>query len=129
MFKYKYTVLKGVIKLKVAYDKKNDIVSVYLEENEASDGEVTKEMEYNADSRKYDVEEAADLILDMVDIVDKKGNFMGFRVFNASKYYDSELLVHADIESLGEDELKKVQKEKIIAVYDSKKNKLVVNNG
>lgn len=129
MFKYKYTVLKGVIKLKVAYDKKNDIVSVYLEENEASDGEVTKEMEYNADSRKYDVEEAADLILDMVDIVDKKGNFMGFRVFNASKYYDSELLGHADIESLGEDELKKVQKEKIIAVYDSKKNKLVVNNG
>lgn len=115
--------------MKVAYDKKNDVVSVYLEENKAADGEKTKEIEYNADSRKYDVEEAADLILDMVDLIDKRGNLIGFRVFNASKYYDSELLGHADIESLGEDELKKVQKEKIIAVYDSKKNKIVVNNG
>lgn len=115
--------------MKVAYDKKNDVVSVYLEGNEAEGSKGTVEKEYTEDSRKYDVEEAADLILDMVDIIDNKGNFMGFRVFNASKYYDSELLGHADIECLNENELKKYQKEKIIAVYDSKKNKLVVNNG
>jgi len=119
--------LKGVINLKVAYDKNNDVVSVYLNKEEILETKSTEDVPH-FENRNYEIEEAADLILDMVDLTAEGGNFIGFRVFNASKYYDLELLTHADAESLSEKELKKLQSEKVIAVYDKKGNKLVVDN-
>lgn len=113
--------------MKVAYDKNNDVVSVYLNQEEILETKSTEDAPH-FENRNYEIEEAADLILDMVDLVDDGGNFIGFRVFNASKYYELELLKQADAENLTEKELKKLQNEKVIAVYDKESNKLVLDN-
>ncbi len=101
--------------LKVYYDRMHDIVSLYFEMEDsevcASYSEDTSEIK-----RDFDFDEAASLILDMVDIVDKNGKCIGFRVFNASKYYDENLLNSAEEEVLSEENVK-LPKDKVIARF------------
>lgn len=100
--------------MKVYYDKKNDVVTIYLEEEDwpsKVEGRSSREIKRN---RAYEVEEAAGLLLDMVDLIGENGDLKGFRVFNASKYYDLELLNSADIEELSSKELSIRPIEKVI---------------
>ncbi|MCX7694142.1 MAG: hypothetical protein N2Z71_00265 [Caloramator sp.] len=99
--------------MKVCYDRVHDIVSLYfdMEEVEVS---VSCSENINEMKRDYDFDEAASLILDMVDIVDKNGKCIGFRVFNASKYYDINLLNSAEEEVLSEENTK-LPEDKVIA--------------
>lgn len=91
--------------MKVCYDRKNDVVSLYFEdENIQSTNLQSSNCEIN---NNYSFQDAAFLILDMVDILDDKGNCVGFRVFNASSYYDIELLNTADSEELDISALKR----------------------
>lgn len=109
--------LKGEKELKVCYDKEKDIVSIYFEEDskeQAKDNFNIKEEKDNSSSNVYNTEKAANLILDTVDIV-SNSSIVGFRVFNASKYYDSELLNVADKEVLTERDVLVKPKEKVIA--------------
>jgi hypothetical protein len=112
----------------VAYDRKNDVVSIYFDSNEISDVNSNNSSTNGNDSgiqqRSYEVDEAANLILDMIDLVNDKGQFIGFRVFNASKHYDNELLDSADNEELTKNELSKRPNEKIIAKYSGIHNKI-----
>jgi uncharacterized protein YuzE len=102
----------------VFYDRKNDVVSIYLDLEDASSNiNKTEANMINKHRNVADVEEAANLLLDMVDLIDKNGNFIGFRVFNASKHYDISLLDAADPEELSSDELRKKQNEKVIGVF------------
>lgn len=114
--------------MKVTYDKLNDIVSMYYEEEESKGNSVHENEismgEVEDAERKYEVEEAANLILDTIDLFDKKGKCIGFRVFNASSHYDDILLSVADPEELSKAELKKKPNEKVIAKYSSDKNKI-----
>lgn len=122
--------MKGVITLRVAYDSKNDVISMYLEVGETNSAEMNSDRaSVISEERNYDVEEAAGLILDMVDLKDEKGNFTGFRVFNASRYYDLELLKHADCEELDKKQLNRPSMEKVIAVYDRGRDKIRINRG
>lgn len=91
----------------------HDIVSLYFEMEDA-EVSVSYSKETNEIKRDYDFEEAASLILDMVDIVDKNGKCIGFRVYNASKYYDADLLNSAEEEILSEENAK-LPKDKVIA--------------
>lgn len=100
--------------MKVYYDKKNDVVTIYLEEEDGPGKVEDKDSREIKENRSYDVEEAAGLLLDMVDLTDEKGGLKGFRVFNASKYYDLELLNSADLEELSSEELSRKPIEKII---------------
>lgn len=99
--------------LKVCYDRVHDIVSLYFDMEEA-EVSVSCSENINEMKRDYDFDEAASLILDMVDIVDKNGKCIGFRVFNASKYYDINLLNSAEEEVLSEENTK-LPEDKIIA--------------
>lgn len=102
--------------MNVFYDSKNNVVSMYfdLEENlQLNDNLKSQE---NLDDKNYDSEKAANLIIDMIDLFDGSGKIIGFRVFNASKYYDIELLNAVDTEELSSEELSKKQDEKLIAI-------------
>lgn len=102
--------------MNVFYDGKNNVVSMYfgLEENlQLNSSLISKE---NLEEKNYDNEKAANLIIDMVDLFDENGKIIGFRVFNASRYYDIELLNAVDTEELSPEELSKKQDEKLIAV-------------
>jgi len=101
--------------LKVYYDRVHDVVSLYLEKEDTntSPKNYSKTVALEVE-RQYSFDEAASLLLDMVDILDSEGNFMGFRVFNASRYYDLDLLNSADEEILDESNLKRPD-DKIIA--------------
>lgn len=102
-----------VIDLKVCYDRKNDIVSVYFEDERVSVEECdVRNIEQG--QKEYSFDEAASLILDMVDIIDENGSLLGFRVFNASNYYDVDLLNSADYEELDMTSIKRPQ-DKVIA--------------
>lgn len=106
-----------VIDLKVCYDRKNDVVSVYFEDERVSVEEYgTKSIDNN--QKEYSFDEAASLILDMVDIIDENGSFLGFRVFNASSYYDVDLLNSADYEELDMSSIKRPQDKVIARVSD-----------
>lgn len=104
--------------MKVCYDKEKDIVSIYFEENfnsEENKKEFLGAKEENLNSSKvYDTEKAANLILDTVDII-SNDLVIGFRVFNASKYYDKELLEVADQEILDIKDMDNKPLEKVIA--------------
>ncbi len=109
-------VMKGERNLKVCYDKSHDIVSIYFEDDFKSSEkniENIKEKDLDA-SNVYNSEKAANLILDTVDII-KGDSVVGFRVFNASKYYDIELLNLADEEILTDNDIEKPL-EKVIGV-------------
>lgn len=99
--------------LKVYYDRVHDVVSLYLEKQESNLKKITHSNLKDID-RNYSFDEAASLLLDMVDIFDREGNFIGFRVFNASKYYDIDLLNSADEEILNEVDLQR-SNDKVIA--------------
>ncbi|MCX7950338.1 MAG: hypothetical protein N2594_00100 [Clostridiales bacterium] len=99
--------------MKVCYDRKNDIVSVYFEDERVSVEEYgVKNIEQS--QKEYSFDEVASLILDMVDIIDENGSLLGFRVFNASNYYDVDLLNSADYEELDMTSIKRPQ-DKVIA--------------
>lgn len=103
--------------MKVCYDREKDIVSIYFEEDfqEINNKDLlSKEENASESSNVYNSEKAANLILDTVDIT-SNGKAVGFRVFNATKYYDSELLSAADEESLDIDEIDNRPSEKVIA--------------
>lgn len=117
--------MKGANILKVSYDRKHDVVSIYFDKKEEAAVEKSSSVDADLSQRDYEIDEAAGLILDMVDLVDGNGRVTGFRVFNASKYYDLELLKCADPEVLEEKELLKIPEEKVIAQY-SPKHKLIV---
>lgn len=113
MLLYDKIIALWVIDLKVCYDRKNDIVSVYFEDERASVEECdVKNIEQS--QNQYSFDEAASLILDMVDIIDENGSLLGFRVFNASNYYDVDLLNSADYEELDMTSIKRPQ-DKVIA--------------
>jgi uncharacterized protein YuzE len=102
----------------VFYDRKNDVVSIYVDSNDTCSK--SRELDVNTVPKQRDiedVEEAANLLLDMMDLLDNKGNLIGFRVFNASKHYDINLLDAADPEELSQDELNIRQDEKVIGVF------------
>jgi uncharacterized protein YuzE len=100
----------------VFYDRKNDVVSIYLDTKGTSQG--VSDVDTISKQRNIeDVEEAANLLLDMVDLTDDSGNLIGFRVFNASKHYDIGLLDAADPEELSSDELNRRLDEKVIGVF------------
>lgn len=102
-----------VIDLKVCYDRKNDVVSVYFEDERVNVDEYSQnKIEQN--QKEYSFDEAASLILDMVDILDENGSCLGFRVFNASNYYDVNLLNSADYEELDMGSIKRPE-DKVIA--------------
>lgn len=103
--------------MKVCYDREKDIVSIYFEEDfqEKNNKDLlSKEENTSESSNVYNSEKAANLILDTVDII-SNGKAIGFRVFNATKYYDSELLKAADEESLNISEIDNRPSEKVIA--------------
>lgn len=103
--------------MKVCYDKNKDIVSIYFEDKMEGKRRKTPQgaSEDSLESSNiYNTEAAANLILDTVDIV-SKGFIIGFRVFNASKYYDRELLNVADMEILDSEEISNKPLEKVIA--------------
>ena len=108
--------MKGEEDLKVCYDKSHDIVSIYFEDDFKSSEKNTENIEEKDlnTSNVYNSEKAANLILDTVDII-KEDSVVGFRVFNASKYYDIELLSLADEEILTDSDVKKPI-EKVIGV-------------
>lgn len=106
--------------MKVCYDNQRDIVSIYFEEesevkekNCSNNLDVEEENTFTS-SNVYNTEKAANLILDTVDIV-SNGTIVGFRVFNASKYYDTQLLSVADKEELKDVNLLNRPVEKVIA--------------
>lgn len=101
--------------MKVTYDKKNDVVSIYFDSDEIVQRSSVNNSDIELSERNYEMDEAANLILDMVDLLDDNGNFKGFRVFNASSHYDMSLLNSADNEELTKEELLKKADEKIIA--------------
>ena len=105
----------------VFYDRKNDVVSVYFNLEEESNLKQTSDSSEDVSNRDYEVDEAANLILDMIDIVDHKGNLKGFRVFNASRHYDSALLDCAEPEELEGQEIISQPSERIIARLGGKK--------
>ncbi|MEG2893438.1 MAG: hypothetical protein RR840_08785 [Clostridium sp.] len=102
--------------VKVCYDIEKDIVSVYFEEDSTEENiDDFKEKENTpAGENVYNSEEAASLILDTVDIIEK-GHVIGFRVFRASMYYDKSLLEAADVECIPSSEIDRPT-EKVIAV-------------
>ncbi|KMT22761.1 hypothetical protein [Clostridium cylindrosporum] len=102
--------------MKVCYDREKDIVSIYFEENVKNEDNtfIKKQENTSTSSNLYDSEKAANLILDTVDIV-SNSSIVGFRVFNASKYYDRELLNVADEENLSDAEASLRPSEKVIA--------------
>jgi uncharacterized protein YuzE len=100
----------------VFYDGKNNVVSMYFNLEEDLQLDNNLKTQQNLDGKNYDNEKAANLILDMVDLVDEGGKIIGLRVFNASRYYDIELLKAADTEELSQEELNKKQDEKLIAI-------------
>lgn len=108
----------------MTYDIKNDVVSIYFDSDEIVQKNSTNNSEMKHQKRNYEIDEAANLILDMIDLFDKKGNFTGFRVFNASRHYDVSLLNSADSENLPEEELQKRPEEKIIGKFSSPDNKM-----
>lgn len=108
----------------MTYDKKNDVVSIYFDSDEIVQKNSVKNSDRKQEKRNYEMDEAANLILDMVDLYDKKDNFIGFRVFNASKHYDESLLNAADIEELTEYELNKKPDEKIIGKFSGSGSKI-----
>jgi hypothetical protein len=112
----------------VTYDRKNDVVSIYFDSNEITDvnsrNSSSEDNNSRTQERNYEMEEAANLILDMMDLVNSEGQFIGFRVFYASKHYDSSLLNSADEEELTKSELSKRQNEKIIAKFSGAHNKI-----
>lgn len=112
-----YILLKGELRVRVGYDSKKDIVSIYFDEDVKGDGTSapdTKQDNVTLESNVYDSEKAANLILDTVDIV-VNGSVSGFRVLNASKYYDKELLSVADSENLLGSDVVNRPSEKVIA--------------
>lgn len=110
--------------LRVAYDIKNDVVSIYFDSDEIVQKSSANNSDIKYKERNYEVDEAANLILDMIDLLDNKGNFYGFRVFNASRHYDRSLLNSADIEELSKEELLKRPDEKIVAKISEAGNKI-----
>lgn len=108
----------------MTYDKKNDVVSIYFDSDEIVEKNSVNNSDTKYQERNYEMDEAAALILDMIDLFDNKSNFIGFRVFNASKHYDSSLLDSADIEMLSKEELLKKPEEKIIAKFSEVHNKI-----
>lgn len=114
--------------MRITYDSINDIVSAYFDVENADEGKPKALASAPNVERSYEVDEAADLILDMLDLTDNKGNFIGFRVFNASKHYELDLLNHADKEELPKSELEKLSKEKVIAKYHMENDKLISDN-
>lgn len=100
--------------MKVYYDKKNDVVTIYLEKEDSPDHDEDISINMVKENRSYEVEEAAGLLLDMVDLIGENGSLRGFRVFNASRYYDLELLKSADLEELSFEELSSRPREKVI---------------
>lgn len=109
--------------MKVCYDGTNDVVSVYYHVNDIDENSNDNFDKKNENDVDYSADQAANLIIDTLDIYDG-GKHIGFRVFNASKHYEKELLMHADKEILSKEELKKIPKEKVIAKYSSKKGNL-----
>lgn len=110
--------------MRVTYDIKNDVVSIYFDSDEIEQKNSVNGSDKNYNERNYEIDEAANLILDMIDLFDNKGNFFGFRVFNASKHYDKSLLNSADIEELSKEELSKRPDEKVIAKISEAGNKI-----
>lgn len=108
----------------MTYDTKNDVVSIYFDSDEIVQKNSANSSDIKHNERNYEMDEAANLILDMIDLFDSKGNFTGFRVFNASKHYDVSLLNSADIEELSREELLKRPDEKIIAKISDASNKI-----
>lgn len=100
--------------MKVSYDRKNDVVTIYLEKEDHLESCADEKSPIAIEERDYEVEEAAGLLLDMVDILDSNGKLLGFRVFNASNYYDIALLESADHEELGKEELLQRPVERVI---------------
>lgn len=107
--------------LEVFYDRKNDVVSVYFDLEEMKGLKDSKDLRDSAVGRGYEVDEAANLILDMVDLLDNRGALKGFRVFNASRHYDSSLLGSAEPEELSAEEMRMRASEKVIARFDGSK--------
>ena len=110
--------------LRVTYDKKNDVVSIYFDSDEIVEKSSANNSNLKHQKRNYEMDEAANLILDMIDLFDNKNNFTGFRVFNASKHYDKSLLNSADIEELSNKEMLKRPDEKVIAKFSEIHNKI-----
>jgi uncharacterized protein YuzE len=104
--------------LNVFYDRKNDVVSIYFNAEDQDKSVEADNIRDEIKGRNYEVDEAANLILDMIDLLDDNGKLMGFRVFNASKHYDLQLLEAADVEELSQEELSKRQNERVIGVFD-----------
>lgn len=110
--------------LRVTYDVKNDVVSIYFDVDEINQKNSVSNSDVKNSERNYEMDEAANLILDMIDLFDKKGNFTGFRVFNASKHYDVSLLNSADLEELSKEELLKKPDEKVIGKFSASGSKI-----
>lgn len=108
----------------MTYDKENDVVSMYFDCDEAVEKNAVKNSDIECQEKSYEIDEAANLILDMIDLFDNKGNFTGFRVFDASKHYDKNLLITADAEELSMEEILKKPDEKIIAKFTEDNNKI-----
>ncbi|EYE89029.1 hypothetical protein Q428_05055 [Fervidicella metallireducens AeB] len=100
--------------MRVCYDKKHDVVSIYYESYSEISTETSNYDEAQIGNRTYEPETAANLIIDMVDLIDSNGNLKGFRVFNASKYYSIELLNYAESEELSEGDLNLMTNERVI---------------
>jgi hypothetical protein len=113
--------LKGAAGLEVFYDRKNDVVSVYFNLNEETNLKSSGNLDEELSSRDYDIDEAANLILDMIDIVDVAGNLKGFRVYNASKYYDPSMLECAESEELSGNDIVRKPSEKVIVKLEGTK--------
>lgn len=107
--------------LDVFYDRKNDVVSVYFDLEERKNLKDSNDLKVGAANRGYEVDEAANLILDMVDLLDSRGVFKGFRVFNASRHYDSSLLGSAESEELSAEDMRMRASEKVIVRIDESK--------
>ena len=107
--------------LEVFYDRKNDVVSVYFNQEEETTLSAADNASSSISKKDYEVDEAANLILDMIDLTDNKGSLKGFRVFNASRHYDSTLLDCAEVEELSSDEIRRRPSEKVIAKFGSGK--------
>lgn len=110
--------------MRVTYDAKNDVVSIYFDADEINQKNSGNNSDIKNQQRNYEMDEAASLILDMIDLFDKKGKFTGFRVFNASKHYDVGLLNSADPEELTGEELLKKPDEKVIGKFSGKGDKI-----
>ncbi|TDT58427.1 hypothetical protein [Fonticella tunisiensis] len=103
--------------MEVFYDRKNDVVSIYFDLQGESGIIEENGLSKSKSEREYEIDEAASLVLDMVDLVDEDGNLKGFRVFNASKHYDVTLLNCAEFEELSQEEMRKMPQEKIVARF------------